>query len=339
MEELKNEVEKVKDGLSKVISDTSDIVIDRFKNPYIIAFSISWVAFNWKAIAFFIFSKGNVEYKILTIKQEYSDIWHYFYYPLASAIVFLFLVPYLNQLNEWFLMFSIKKRADYINTQIVDKIKRETTVAIEEDKKQQAITFAREGKMHNEYVDKLNETITGLNDQLADERSRSLNEVISLQNEKQILSAEISNMIKLHNNSVNDLQADIQAKIKGEEEQKRLNEILNKENKSLSITLEEKNMLLSNYEKALKDIVVSNSHIMRFNNVNTNVLEYQNIFGVVTYFDLIKNRIKPQYEMQLLLDSSPHRVIDDKLSVSSAIETMWKNLTDADRSEIENKKN
>jgi len=114
---------------------------------------------------------------------------------------------------------------------------------------------------------------------------------------------------------------------------------LNKENKSLSITLEEKNMLLSNYEKALKDIVVSNSHIMRFNNVNTNVLEYQNIFGVVTYFDLIKNRIKPQYEMQLLLDSSPHRVIDDKLSVSSAIETMWKNLTDADRSEIENKKN
>lgn len=338
MEEFKDEVGEVKKGLSRVISDASDIVIDRFKNPYITAFSISWIAFNWKPIALFIFSNGNVEYKILTIKQEYSDIWYYFYYPLASAIVFLFLVPYLNQLNEWFLMFSIKKRADYINTQIVDKIKRETTVAIEEDKKQQAITFAREGKMHNEYVDKLNETITGLNDQLADERARSLNEVISLQNEKQILSAEISNMIKLHNNDINDFEADIQAKIKGEEEQKRLNEILNKENKSLSKTLAEKNILLGNYEKVLEDIVVSNSHIMRFNGINENVLEYQNVFGGITYFDLIKNRIKPQFEMKLLLDSAPHRVIDDKLSVSSAIETMWKNVTVADRSEIENKK-
>lgn len=48
---------KVMDQASKVIAETSEIVLDRFKNPYITAFSISWVIFNWKPLSFFYYQK------------------------------------------------------------------------------------------------------------------------------------------------------------------------------------------------------------------------------------------------------------------------------------------
>ncbi|MCJ8155625.1 hypothetical protein MKJ01_17850 [Chryseobacterium sp. SSA4.19] len=191
MEDLKQETENIKTGLSKAISDLSDIVLDRFKNPYITAFSISWVAFNWKPIVFFIFSKGNIEYKINQITENYSDIWHYLYYPLISSLIFLFLVPYLNQLNEWFLRHSVRKRADYIKSQIVDKIVRDTDIAKALDNKEKAIRESREGAQYNEFVDSLKRNISDLEQTLHSERMYH-NEALARRNAE--TTAEIKNI-------------------------------------------------------------------------------------------------------------------------------------------------
>lgn len=205
MDNDKQEVENIKSGVSKTISDFSDIILERFKNPYIIAFCISWVVCNWKPIVFFIFSKGNVEYKIKVISKHYSDICNYFWWPLGLSLFFLFLIPYLNQANEWFIRKAIRKRADYVKQQIVDKIRRDTHIAQELEKKEKAIKAARESEQHNELVDSLNNTIKSLNDTIHEERIKHnalLNKEMLKNNqdkENEIRRIEDSYMVQIEN--------------------------------------------------------------------------------------------------------------------------------------------
>ncbi|MGN7707262.1 hypothetical protein [Chryseobacterium sp. 22543] len=343
MEELKDEIGKVKEGLSKVISDASEIVMDRFKNPYIIAFCISWIAFNWKPIAFFIFSKGNVEYKILTIKQEYSDIWHYFFYPLGSAIIFLFFIPYLNLFNEWFLQFSIKKRASYIKNQVVDKLEREKDIAIAEDKKQKAITIAREGEIHNEYVDKLNENISNLNETLANERLKHLDEVKSLQIENQTLTINVIDAEKKYSNEINAIRTDIIARQEFEKEQGDEYKALKNEVEILSKTLRDKNYQIGIYESLIKDVTVSNSQVFRFHDdrgdvLKYDLLEYHNIYGVITYYNLLERRIMSNNEAEDLKLHYKFSLKLDENAALVAVDNMMSFITDEERYEIENKR-
>lgn len=248
MGDLKEEVEKVSTGLSKAISDASEVVMERFKNPYITAFTLSWIAFNWKPIAFFVFSKGNVEYKINQISKHYSDINCYFYYPLVSAIIFLFFIPYLNQVNEWFLRFSIKKRADYVKVQIVDKINRETDIAIAENDKQRAIKLAREGEEHNDYVDKLNSVIKELNEELNLERIKNIEDIKRLQSQNKDLLDEIVEVSKNYSDQLDNVNHIISERDLVIKNQKDDNQILMKKNSDQQI----------NYEK-LKQEVLENS--------------------------------------------------------------------------------
>lgn len=160
MENLKEEIENVKTGFSKTASDFSDILLDRFKNPYITAFSISWIACNWKPIAFFALSKGNVEYKIRQISLHYTDIWHYLWWPILLSLFFLFIIPYLNLGSEWFVKRSVKKRADYIKDQIVDKINRDKHIAIANYNQQKAVRELKEGEDHDNFIEKIETQLT-----------------------------------------------------------------------------------------------------------------------------------------------------------------------------------
>ena len=301
MEELNDEVGKVKEGLSKVISDASDIVMDRFKNPYITSFSISWIVFNWKPVAFFIFSNGNVEYKIFTIKQEYSDVYHYFYYPLVSAIVFLFLIPYLNMINERFLKYAIKKRADYINDQIVDNIERKTIVAIAEDKEQLAIKNAREGAGHNKYVDSLNSTIKQINDTLNQERLNNIENVQLLQNQNKELAEKISEQNKelveeqkRSKYAMDDAIADYQINAINEFKLQRLN---NRQNKIIN---------LKNY-----------------NNKNSyHILEYFTSDNLVLYYDLVDLKFKDILEIRDLMNTLNYEYIFEQNLINEGVNIM-----------------
>ena len=161
---------------------------------------------------FFLLSEGNVEYKISQISKNYSDLTHTLFYPLASAIIFLFLVPYLNQANEWFLKQSIKKRADFKKLQCVEKIERDRDIAIAEDEMQKAIQNARESKEHNNYISELKATIEESNKTLNEERIRNNEDMKLLQDQNAVLVKDISELRNNANNEIIKLRDNIYEK-------------------------------------------------------------------------------------------------------------------------------
>ena len=187
-------MEKIIDNAAQFLSGTSEIILNRFKNPYVTTFSISWVVFNWKALSIFIFSKGNIEYKISQITKHHSDILHTFIYPFVFSIVFLFLIPYLNQANEWFISKSVKNRAEFKKIEAIDKIKIDKDLAIAIDEKETAIKNARESTEHNKYIDELKSNIDELSKILNDERKRFSDNIKISQDEKAALTKEISDI-------------------------------------------------------------------------------------------------------------------------------------------------
>lgn len=74
------------------MSDTNDkaldVILDRFKNPFLLAFAISWAVFNWKGIAFFFLSGLPVEDRFERIDEAYINIWRGLVFPLISSFVY-----------------------------------------------------------------------------------------------------------------------------------------------------------------------------------------------------------------------------------------------------------
>lgn len=356
MENLKEEVDDIKNGISKTISDVSDILLDRFKNPYITAFSISWIVCNWKPIAFFIFSKGNVEYKINHISKHYTDSLYYFWWPLSLSLFFLFVVPYLNQVNEWFVGKAIKKRADYVKKQIVDKIIRDTEISQELDKKEKAIKQARESELHNDLVDSLNDTIKNLNETIHEERIQhndSINKQILKNNEEREI--EIKSLQNLYDSQIENLKTQIKeidsSKNSIYEENVKLQSSLD-ECRKFSIEKDQQiNYLKDSIENSTEHIFTLNNNInnlndelqdlqikyaekhfnlilcqnpgdfiisIQNNDSDIRILKYYS-HGTILYFNLITLTFLVLGEVLYLIDTKEIDIINDETQVKSAI--------------------
>lgn len=82
---------------------------DRFTNPLIFSFLISWALFNWEAIiALFWFDTGSIGsgYETLTgIIREQTNSHESFWYPLSAAFAYTFLFPifknFLTAFHTW----------------------------------------------------------------------------------------------------------------------------------------------------------------------------------------------------------------------------------------------
>lgn len=68
---------------------------DRVTNPILGAFVISWLIFNWDAIACFLYSTEDIEYRISCAK-EYTNLTKLLCYPLTSAIVLNVGFPFIS---------------------------------------------------------------------------------------------------------------------------------------------------------------------------------------------------------------------------------------------------
>ncbi|MCD0480463.1 hypothetical protein LPB90_18645 [Chryseobacterium sp. LC2016-29] len=184
-EKITEEIGKITDTAKTFTDEAGKLVLDRFRNPYILTFLISWILFNWKPISFFIFSKGNVEYKIKFIITHYSDSLNYFFYPFGITLLYLFALPYLNMINEWFILFSIKKRANFIASQAIHKIDKDTEIAAKEIVKEFKISKARNAENENKTIKDLNQMITELQRNLSTERSEKQEIILQYENDIQ----------------------------------------------------------------------------------------------------------------------------------------------------------
>lgn len=354
MENLKEEAENIKSGLSKTISDVSDIILERFKNPYITSFAISWAIVNWKPIAFFLFSKGNVEYKIKYITNHYSDWLICFILPLELTFFFLFIVPFLNQANEWFVKPSVTKRADNIRDRILLKIGRDTKIAEALVDKENAIQEAREKGQHNELVASLNQTIVDLKDELHELRIKQSTEIkAAIENmenqlhlkEEELRSERTKNVdqaknytevIKNLNEEIKRSNTEFSEEVrKNMEQQEKMSEEI-KTAKAQVRSLDqqhynredERMAIIQRYEQEAEERNRKTDFIIdRLRNRKTKLVDYSEgqileieENGEMVFYDLAKNKFYNFDDLYQLYNSYPTFEIDDFYIIDQAIE-------------------
>lgn len=112
---------------------------DRVKNPIISSFAISWILFNWKLVSTYLFSNEDIKTKIEIISTDYTKSKFLFWFPLASALFFTILMPYLRLCIDWLLMLGNNIRLDRERKSEEDRRQHEKKIAtiefeIEEEK-------------------------------------------------------------------------------------------------------------------------------------------------------------------------------------------------------------
>ncbi|RNA63368.1 hypothetical protein D1631_16280 [Chryseobacterium nematophagum] len=266
--------------MQKTINELSSVLLDRFKNPYVVTFLISWTLFNWKPIIFFIFSKGTVEYKIDTIQIYYSDIEHYFCYPLISTLLFLFALPYLNTLNEYCVQWTLEKRGKFATTQIKNKIKENEILAIAEHEKNEAIRIVKEGKNRDEFIEKIEKNYLTIEKELQQQIFLNLEQNSRHNKELKSLSDKFNNEIKEQTTNYEKLQkTNSDLRIRMLTNDKEINR-LNESNSHISTESIKLKQLIKNLEK--EKSIIENKHIAltnQFEITHTTLVNYQNRYG------------------------------------------------------------
>lgn len=85
------------DFFKEIISSIKNTALERVKSPILGAFAFSWLAFNWEAIAILLFSKSDIEQRIIYITY-YSNLKTFLIYPFCIALFLSWLLPELNKL-------------------------------------------------------------------------------------------------------------------------------------------------------------------------------------------------------------------------------------------------
>lgn len=105
---------------------------ERLKNPFIGTFIISFIAFNWKAIAVFFLSNLTVEERINSISSDYSNICNLLIYPLLISLIYIVVIPYLMWIFEILTFKSYKERNQNLYKNKIIDINGKKTVAVGE---------------------------------------------------------------------------------------------------------------------------------------------------------------------------------------------------------------
>lgn len=105
---------------------------DRLKNPVIGAFIMAWFAVNWRFIAILLFSSKSIEQKIEFIELNYFDIKLNLWIPLAFAVFYVLILPYIMALFDWLSQKGISARKLILKNQRITDIQHRQEIAAEE---------------------------------------------------------------------------------------------------------------------------------------------------------------------------------------------------------------
>jgi hypothetical protein len=118
--------------MREILNSFLDNSKERIKNPFLGAFIISWVAFNWKPVIILFFSEKEVEQKISFINQNYLSIKYNLWLPLIFAILYVVLLPYIMLLFDRVSSKALEGRKENIVQQNIFDIKAKQRLAEEE---------------------------------------------------------------------------------------------------------------------------------------------------------------------------------------------------------------
>ncbi|RJE74495.1 hypothetical protein [Reichenbachiella sp. MSK19-1] len=104
-----------------LINTFLDTTKERIKNPFIGAFFLSWIAFNWKPILIMLFSSDGIVDKIEFVENEHTNLIFNLWLPLVFATFYVALLPYLMWLFDKVSSKAILGRKEsFVEQQIFD---------------------------------------------------------------------------------------------------------------------------------------------------------------------------------------------------------------------------
>ncbi|RXR23041.1 hypothetical protein [Flavobacterium stagni] len=169
----------MKDFIQSILDSSHE----RIKNPFIGSYITAFLIFNWRAFFLLIFSDAKIEDKIVVINHEYCSKGAIFW-PLIISIIYILFVPYLNLAFDTLLSYSNTKKAKRKKEGIISKL----LLKKEEAKYEREIADERAGAKE---VKELQERIT------------------ALENENQIKTQEITDLITKNNESTSNFKSRI----------------------------------------------------------------------------------------------------------------------------------
>jgi len=195
---------------------------ERLKNPFVGAFVSSWIVFNWRPLAYFVFSNEKIDNKILAIDECYLDWWNGLVYPLITASVYLLLLPYLTQFFDWVVISSVKKRKEYKTTVREVDIINETKLLIVQNELEDAKAKNKDKTELNNEIDSLKKVIdasaTTIKEQKKELKERDLevksfeNDLTQLTRDYQVLESTDLKVIEKLNKNVTNLETELKEK-------------------------------------------------------------------------------------------------------------------------------
>lgn len=258
---------------------------ERIKTPITGAFIFSFIAYNWKPIVIFIYSKQSIENTVELISSEYCSYWTILA-PLIISIIYTTILPYGIMHIEKFHTAAKKKRKDIFNDVKEHELKKKAIILkLEKDNED-----VRSGNVEKSF---LNDKILSLEKQV---------EISSKHNS--ILNDKI---IKLESDNV-DLNSRNEFKSAEYEKLSKENNRLSTQNKRLSIENNDLSMTsaqLSIDNEALsienERLSVENEQMIIDieNSIDEDTYLYRTEIHDDIYFNQLNKDIKPSDKKQL----------------------------------------
>lgn len=101
---------------------------ERIKNPFIGSYIIAFIVFNWRPFIFIVLSDSRIEDKIVVINHEYCKK-EALFWPLAIALFYTLILPYINLLFDYLLSFSNQRKENRKNENILNNLKQKKAEA------------------------------------------------------------------------------------------------------------------------------------------------------------------------------------------------------------------
>jgi hypothetical protein len=101
---------------------------ERIKNPFIGSYIVAFIVFNWRPFLFIVLSDSRIEDKIVVINHEYCKK-EALFWPLAIALFYTLILPYINLLFDYLLSFSNQRKENRKNENILNNLKQKKAEA------------------------------------------------------------------------------------------------------------------------------------------------------------------------------------------------------------------
>lgn len=264
------------ESYEKALDTFFEPIKNRFANPIVSSFAISWIVVNWKPVLFLIFSNNSILEKFDFIERTYygnkgDNINYFLWIPLFMGIIYTIAMPFIEIGLDWIFSIPRKKRIKRnYDLQKTDLFEEKSVAMLKAEIKEISelnsiiIVQKKENKELRDSIEEEKDTTKKVRKLLQDEEQKTTDALAKFSasdTEKTRLSDELSGERQKHENSLNQLNST--------EEQIK---VLNKELKGLRENLLGESTKNNEMAKSVEELKLENSRLQvlesQFHQVN-----------------------------------------------------------------------